>query len=312
LLIFLFAELGYSQEEEISKYPSRPIILIFPYAAGSNIEMAFRLITKGAEKSLGQPIVIVNKAGGGGSIGTAALAAAKPDGYTIGQTGGSQMFVIPFLEKVPYNPVTDFKQIIQFMCFDLGIVVKGGSPFKSFHDLITYARQNPKKLTYGTAGAKNMVVFILEQIAKKERVQITNIPFKSTPEAETALLGEHLHCMAGTFTYSLIEAGQTKLVLLLREEHSPEYPETPILKDLGYDLPFPMYASIAAPKGVPEGIIKKLEEAFTKAMKEPAFINGMRDLRLGVLYRNSKETEEYVARNYSFFRELLKEMDLTK
>lgn len=312
LIILLCAELGYSQEKEISKYPSRPITLIFPYSAGANTDLAFRLISKEAEKFLGQPIVVINKVGGGATIGTAALAVAKPDGYTIGQTGGSQMFVTPFLEQVPYNPVNDFRQIMQFMCFNIGVVVRSDSPFKSFHDLVTYARENPKKLTYGTSGAKNMIVFILEQIAKKEKIQITNIPFKSVPEAEMALLGGHILCAAGDVTASLMEAKKTRLLLLLREEHSAEYPEAPILKDLGYDLPFPMYTSIAAPSGVPDGIIKKLEEAFSRATKEPTFISGMKELRLGILYRNSKDTEEYVKRNYIFFGKLIKEMEVAR
>ncbi len=309
-LILVSAQSGFCQDEDVAKYPNRPITLIFPFSAGVTTDLAFRLISKEAEKFLGQPIAVVNKTGGGGTVGTAALAASKPDGYTIGQTGGSQMFVTPFLEKVPYDPVKDFRQIIRFIAYNFGVVVKADSPFKKFQDLIAYARENPKKMTYGTAGAKNMQFLIMEQIAKKEKVQFTIIPFKATSDAEMALLGGHIQCAAGDFSASLVDAGQTRVLMLLREERSPEYPELPILKDLGYDFPFPMYASIACPKGVPDGIVKKLEEAFTKATKEPAFAKGMKELRLGVLYRNGKEMEEYVVRNHTFFAKLIKEAGL--
>ncbi len=311
-LVLLFSRFGYAQED-IAKYPNRPLTLIFPYSAGVTSDVAFRLMAKEAEKFLGQPIVVVNKPGGSGTIGVAALAAAKPDGYTIGQTGSSAMFMIPFFEKVPYHPVNDFKQIIQFKGSNFGVIVNSNSRFDKFQDLIAYARQNPRKLHYGTAGANNMAFIAMELIAKKEQVHFTNIPFKATSDAEMALLGDHIHFAAGDFTYSLLEAKKIKLLMVLKEEHSEEYPKVPILKDLGYGhVPFPSYASIAGPRGLPEGIVKKLEDAFTKAMREPAFIKGMKDLQIPVVYRNSKGMEEYVAHNYELFGKLLKEMGLTK
>lgn len=312
VLILFFAKVGYSQEDEVAKYPNRPITFIFPYAAGVTSELAFRLVTKEAEKFLGQPIVIVNKVGGGGTVGVAALAAAKPDGYTIGQNGTSASLVTPFFEKLPYHPVKDFKQIVSVKGNNFGVVVKADSSFKTFKDIIAFARQNPKKVTYGTAGAKNMNVFILDQIAKKEKVEFTIIPYKATSESEMALLGGHIHFAAGDYTHSLIEAGQIRLVVILREERSVEYPDVPIIGDLGYDIVVPWFGSVACPRGVPDGIVKKLEEAFTKAMKEPAFIKGMKELRDPIVYRNSKEMNEYVARGYSYMEKMLKDLGYTK
>jgi tripartite-type tricarboxylate transporter receptor subunit TctC len=254
----------------------------------------------------------VNKPGAALTIGTAAIAASKPDGYTIGYSGGPPVFLTPLLEKVPYDPLKDFTAIMQCGGFNFGVYVKGDSPFKSFKDLIAFARQNPKKLTYGTVGANSMGNITMEDIAKKEKVEITHIPFKGTPEAQTALLGEHIIAGAGDFNFSLVDSGQIRLLMLLKEEHSAEYPDVPILKDLGYDNPYPMIISIVGPKGIPEGIVKKLEDAFTKAMKEPAFIKGMKELRLPVAYRNSKELDEYIIRNYHFFTNRFKEKGLIK
>ena len=306
--IFLFTEWGYSQEEEIAKYPRRPITFIIPIPAGGPTDLSLRLICKESEKILGQPIVIVNKPGAGQSIGMAAIAAAKPDGYTIGQSGNSGLLLVPHIEKVPYDPIKDFKQIIQCGGFNFGVIVKSDSPFKSFRELITFGRQNPKKLTYGST-VNSIQYLIVEQIAKKEKAQLTHIPFKGTPEVETALLGGHILFGVGDFSYAQVEAGQTRVILLLREEHSVEYPETPILKDLGYDdVPAPYYLGICGPKGIPEGMVKKLEEAFTRAMKEPAFIKGMKDLRLPIIYRNGKELDDYVAHNHEIFGKLFKEI----
>jgi tripartite-type tricarboxylate transporter receptor subunit TctC len=310
ILLFLPA-FGYTQEEDVAKYPSRPITYIHPFPPGTPGDMAQRLISKEAEKFLGhQPIVVVNKPGAAGSIGTAALAGSKPDGYTLGHTAHSPMITVPLLEKVPYHPLKDFRFIMQWAAFNMGTVVKADSLFKSFKDLVDHARQNPKKISYGTTGVNSMPFILIKQISKKEGVQFTHIPFKATIEAQTAILGGHLIFGAGEFTYSMLEAEQLRLVLLFREEKAIEYPQTPILKDLGYDFPFPTFYTVSAPKGLPDGIAKKLEEAFTRAMKEPAFLKGMKDLRVPIVYRNSKELTEYITYNYNYFEKLLKEVDL--
>jgi tripartite-type tricarboxylate transporter receptor subunit TctC len=310
---FCFPLMTGHAEDEVSKFPTRPISYIQPFTAGVPADLAIRLISKEAEKFLGQPIVVVNKPGAVGTIGVAAVATAAPDGYTIGNTPHSPMFVIPHLEKLPYNPVKDFKMIMQFAAFNMGVIVKSDSPFKSFKDLLTFARQNPKKLTYGTAGTNSMQYIIMEQIAKREKVQLTHIPFKATGEAQTALLGGHILFAAGDFNYSLIESKDARLLLLFREERAAEYPEIPIVKDIGYDFPIPTFICAAGPKGLPDGIVKKLEDAFTRAIKEPAFIKGMKeDLRLPIVYRNSKDLNAYVARNYDVYGRMLEDMGLKK
>jgi tripartite-type tricarboxylate transporter receptor subunit TctC len=294
------------------KFPSHPITFINPVPAGAASDLSFRLIAKEAEKFLGQPIVVVNKTGGSFTVGIAAIASSKPDGYTIGYAGHPGMFVPPLTEKVPYHPVNDLREIMQFGIMNIAITVKGDSPFGSWKDIVAYARQNPKKLTYGSAGVGSFGHLALEQIARKEKVQFTHIPFKGSPETQAALLGGHIMVGTGDFNYPLIESGEIRLILLIAEKRSPYYPNIPILKDLGYDVPAPTFLNIAGPKGLPDEIVKKLDDAFSRAMKEPAFIKGMKDFRFTVFYRNGKELDEYVAANYDAFAKLLKEQGLIK
>lgn len=300
---------GFAQED-VSKFPTRPITYIQPFSAGVPADLAMRLISKEAEKFLGKPVIVSNRPGAVGTIGVAAVASANPDGYTIGNTPHSPMFVIPHLEKLSYQPVGDFRMIMQFAAFNMGVIVKSDSPFKSFKDLITFARQNPEKLTYGSAGTNSMQSIIIEQIAKREKVRLTHVPFKSTGDAQGALLGGHILFAAGDFNYSLVEAGNARLLLLFREERAAEYPQTPILKDVGYDFPIPTFICVAGPKGLPDEIVKKLEDAFTRAMKEPAFIKGMNDLRLPIVYRSSRDLNAYVAHNYEAYGRMLKDLGL--
>jgi tripartite-type tricarboxylate transporter receptor subunit TctC len=299
---------GYA-EEEAAKYPSHPITMIVPLPPGSTADLEFRLISREAEKFLGQPVVMVNKPGAGTTIGVAALAVSKPDGYTIGFTPPTAMLVAPFVEKLPYEPLRDFQQIMQHAEANFGIIVRGDSPFKTFKDLIASARQNPKKLTYGTTGAYSIAHLTMALIAKKDDIQVTHIPFKGGPETQAAILGGHVDFGVSDFNYPLLESGQIRLLALLGEKRRAEYPHVPLLKDLGYDSPDvpppSIYHNIAGPRGIPEAIATKIEDAFTRATKEPAFLKGMQDMRLPVVYRNSKELTEYMTRVFSFYEKVL-------
>ena len=303
----------YSQESEVVRYPQHPITYIHPIPPGAGSDILARLFFKAAENYLGQPILVINKAGGGLTIGAAAVANAKPDGYTIGFTAATALFIMPFTEKLPYDPLKDFTQIMQWGAPCFGVTVKADSPFNTFKDLIDYARQNPKKLIYGTTGKIGLHYLIMEQIARKEKVQFTQIPFRGGGEVEIALLGGHINFGASEFNQVNIREGRTKLLLLFREEPAAEFPEAPILRDLGYgDVASPMIQSVCGPKGMPEGIVKKLEDAFTKSMKDEAFLKGMKEVGYSVRYRNSKELNDYIARNYEIFGKLLKELGVTK
>ena len=140
-----------------------------PVPPGGPTDLAVRLICKEAEKYLKQPVVVVNRPGGALSVGTAAIATAKPDGYTVGFSGGPPLFLTPLLEKVPYDPIKDIRSVIQYGGLNFGVYVKADSPFKTFQDLIAYARQNPKKATYGTVGVNSMGHLMMEQIAKTRK-----------------------------------------------------------------------------------------------------------------------------------------------
>jgi tripartite-type tricarboxylate transporter receptor subunit TctC len=301
---------GYAQED-VTKFPSKPITYIVPVTPGTGTDLSVRLIAKEAEKFLKQPIIVVNKPGGALTLGTAAIATAKPDGYTIGFTGGPPLFLTPLLEKVPYDPIKDIRSVMQYGGFNFGVYVKGDSSFKTFKDLIAYARQNPKKATYGTVGVNGMPNIMMEEVAKREKVQITHIPFKGTSEGQTALLGGHTIFGAGDFNASLVEAKEIKLLMMLKDEPSAEYPGVPTLKEL-YNLPYPMSITIITQKGVPDAIVKKLDDAFAKSMKEPAFINGMKELQLPIIYRSGKDLDAYVLQSYNYFSKTLKEMGVIK
>jgi tripartite-type tricarboxylate transporter receptor subunit TctC len=215
------------------------------------------------------------------------------------------MTVTPFLQKVPYHPVNDFKQIMQFGSFNVGLTVHADSSFKSLADLVVYARRSQKKMAFGSV-ATGLNPTIMKKIAEKEGIEFTAIPFASAGPAEIALLGKHVDMVAGDFSPAFIEAGQTRLLVVFRDERSEEYPDVPFLKELNYNIPCRLFMGIHGPKGIPEIAVRKLDDAFMKGMKEPEFVKGMKELLLPIFYRNSKDLGDYVAAGYEIYKEFLK------
>lgn len=295
-------------QEDIAKYPNRAISFISPFPAGTSSDLASRLIAKEAEKFLDKPVLVMNKPGGATTIGAAAVASAKPDGYTIGYIAPSSLFVAPFLGPVPYHPLKDFQQIIQFGETTFGASVKTDSPFKDFRDVLDFARKNPQKLAYGSSGTNSILNITFEKIAKDNGVQFFHIPYKGGVDTTAGLLGGQVMVSTGDVSASLVRSGQVRPILLFTETHRSEYPGVMILKDIGYRIPFPAIISIMAPRGIPEGIAKRLEEAFASAMKESGFIEGMKKLNFHIVHRSGKELNDYVVRNYEVYERLVKEM----
>ena len=289
-------------------FPTRPITLINPLPPGGPTDLVIRLLADKASKALGQPVIVMNKPGGNFIIGMTELQQAKPDGYTIGYMPSSAVFVIPQIEKVPYDSLKDFKPIIQYGAMNFGVVVQADSPYKTWKDLVE--ANKTKKLRLGHSGPRSIQAIVINQMAKKEGISFINIPYKGSPESQTALIGGHVDFAAGDFSYSLVEAGKTRPILMLAEMRSPMYPQVQCLKDAGYDYPVPVPFIVAAPKDTPDPIMKKLEENFTKAAKDPEYIKGVTDIRLLATYRSSAEAARYIQSAFGQVGEMLKESGL--
>ena len=287
------------------KFPTRPISLINPLPPGGPTDIVIRLLAEKAGKALGQPVVPVNKPGGNFVIGISELQQAKPDGYTVGYLPSSGAFVLPQLEKVPFDTLKDFKPIIQYGAMNFGVVVQADSPYKTWKDIAEAGKKT--KLRYGHSGPRTLQAIVLNLMAQHEGFSFINIPYKGSPESQTALIGGHLDLAAGDFTYSLIEAGKIRPILMLADVRSPMYPNIQCLKDAGYDYPVPVPFIVAAPKDTPAPIMKALEDAFTKAAKDPEYIKGVTDIKLLTTYRSSAELVGYMSATYQKVGEMLKQ-----
>ncbi|OGP67857.1 MAG: hypothetical protein A2170_06040, partial [Deltaproteobacteria bacterium RBG_13_53_10] len=230
--------------------------------------------------------------------------------YTVGYLPTSGIFVLPHLEKVPYDTLKDFKPIIQYGAMNFGVIVQADSPYKTWKDLAEAGKKT--KLRYGHSGPRTLQAVVLNLMAKQEGFSFINIPYKGSPESQTALIGGHLDLAGGDFSYSLVEAGKIRPILMLADVRSPMYPNIQCLKDAGYDYPVPVPFIVAAPKDTPAPIMKALEDAFTKAAKDPEYVKGVADIKLLTTYRSSAELASYISATYQKVGEMLKQSGLKK
>lgn len=264
-------------------YPNRPIEITIGYAPGAGTDLGTRMIAEQAKKDLGQDVVCVNKPGGAGRIALTLIAKAKPDGYSLAATTDSAIIAVPHLEKVPYKALEDFTYISQFGTLDFGVTVAPDSPFKTFRDVVQFARANPDKLTMGIIGVGSADHVAFQALALLENLKIKFVPFAGAAPAMTALLGGHIMITspASSGYAPHVKAKSARLLAVLGEERLEQYPDVPTLKELGYpSLVFQSWYVISGPKNMDKGIVKKLADAFRKAMATPEFIRVAKELEI--------------------------------
>ena len=307
LFLSLAASLSFAQP-----YPTKPINLIVTFAPGGTLDTSTRILAVKAEKFLGQPLVVSNVGGGAGSVALGQVAKKRADGYDITSCTSTGLIRIPQLRAVPYNH-DDFVPIMHFASVQSGVVVKSDSPYKSFKDLVEYARKNPGKVTYATSGVGSPMHIAMEYVADKEKIQWTHVPYAGGAPGLSAVLGGHVTAMSDSTEWlPHVKEGSLRLLVTHGERRMKSFPDVPTLRDLGYDFINETVFMIAAPKGTPAPIIKKLDEAFHKGMDDPEFVKTIATLEFDVTYRNSEDLKKYLDDAYNRFTVMIKKLNITK
>jgi tripartite-type tricarboxylate transporter receptor subunit TctC len=293
------------------KFPEKPIKILVGFSPGGTVDLGTRMLASLVSEDLGQPVIIINKAGAASTIAAAEAAASKPDGYTLMSFPIITVTVTPFFVKVKYDPVTSFEPLMAPWGFPYGICVLQNAPWKSFKELIDFGRKNPGELSVSTPGTGTPQHVAFEVIAKNEKIQWKHVPYPGGLPAATALLGGHVKVNFGTGSHlPFLESGQFKMLASYSPTREPKYPDVPTLKELGYDLPAARAQVIAAPRGVPEPILKTLEDAFIKAAKHDAFKAFLKQVLLAPEYKNREEIKSLVGAEYKAWDELITKLDL--
>jgi tripartite-type tricarboxylate transporter receptor subunit TctC len=254
-------------------YPSRPITLIVPYAAGGGNDVMARIVAERMSKSLGQQIVIENKGGAGGSIATRQIAKSAPDGYTLGLGGTGTHAINPTLyPNVGYDPRKDFAPVGLIASSALIVLVNNTVAAKSIGELIALARREAGKLNYASAGVGSGIHLGAELFATMAGIRLTHIPYKGSSPALTDLLGGHVAIYFSSLppAISLVREGEVRALAVTGPKRAQSFPDLPTVAEAalpGYEAV--LHYGIVAPAGTPRAIVDKLNAALNAALAEP-------------------------------------------
>lgn len=262
--------LGWAQD----KYPGKPITFVCPYSAGGSADQRSRQIGRFMAIELGQPVLVDNKPGAGGNIGTEAVARAKPDGYIIGMGNFAPLAVNPTMfTKLNYNPAKDLLPICLIEKGPLVLMVPPNSPFKSVKDIIAAAKADPGKLSFASGGLGGSHHLSGEMFKSLAGLSMTHIPYKGGAPATTDLMGGQVNMMFEQMYAAApsIRAGKLRALAITSKVRSPLFPDLPTMAEAGVPgFEVQNWQGLIAPAGTPAAIIRVLNDAVNKALADPA------------------------------------------
>jgi tripartite-type tricarboxylate transporter receptor subunit TctC len=291
-----------------AEYPDKPITLIVPWTAGGSTDQTARVLAKAAEGKLGQPIVIINKPGASTTIGMAEVAAAKPDGYTIGTLSSTGYLVALQGRDLPFHPINSFSYVSYYGDNLIGIAVLTGSPLKTVEDLIATGKKEPGKLKYGTAGIGTTQHLTTESLQRGSGAKFIHIPQNGSAASMPALLGGHVDFVMETSVWApFLESNQVRLLAVTTPNRAKAYADVPTLAEKGFKSLRSVQA-IIGPAGLPEDIRSRLERAFRASLTDKAFLETMQRLSMEVVDLSGEETRALVEKEYELAADLVKEI----
>jgi len=283
-------------------YPTKPITIIVPAAAGSPSDFPARLATQILPSRLGQPVVIEYRPGAAGAIGARAAAAAAPDGYTLFIGNSSTLAAIPAVSAhAGYDPVKDFTPIVEIMRGFQILVVEPSSPWKTVADLVAYAKANPGKLNYANTGTGGLPDLAAQLFMIRTGTKMTGVSFRGGNQSATAILGHviDLTFETGASLVPLIRAGKLRALAVQNDARSPLLPDVPTMAEAGVpDCEAQTFFGLVAPAGTPTAIIGRINAAMNEAMQTP----DMQHLVANISSQNKPNTPaefaKFIAANY--------------
>jgi len=260
-------------------WPDRPITLIVPYAPGGYTDLVGRLTARYMEKALGKSVIVENRAGAGGIVGTQAVANATPDGYTFCICSVGAVSIAPFAQKISYDPAKDLAPVGIVSTIVQAVIVKKDLPVKSMAELVAYAKANPGKLNYGSSGAGGLTHYAVELFEARTGTHMVHIPFKGGAPATAAVMSGDIDLSFANMTDALpqIEAGTVRGLAVTSLERSPYFPNIPSIHEAAVpNFLVETWNGIIAPPKTPEPIINKLSDVLIRMADDPEIKDQMR------------------------------------
>jgi tripartite-type tricarboxylate transporter receptor subunit TctC len=294
-------------------FPSKPITLVIPFPPGGATDTQFRALAAAASKELGQPIVVTNKAGVGGTLGPVTMArTAAPDGYTVAVLPGTLYRLPHLLKSADWDPVKDFTYIVGLTAYSFAITVAADSPWKTLQDMLADARAKPDQYSYGTVGTGSTGHIASSRLLKAAGAKMNFVPFKGAAEQQLALIGGHIDMVGDAGWGAQAKAGKIRPLALMAEKRAKNWPQVPTLRELGYDIVALSTLGIGGPKGMDPAVVKVLHDAFRKASKDQAFLDILDMENQPEVYMDSAAYARAAAEQFESDRRFVAELGLQR
>ena len=314
LCVFLLVAVGCGGEKkaEAPKFPTKQIEVVVPASAGGGTDMVARALANKAKDLLKQPVVIVNKPGGSGSVGFTAGQTAKPDGYTVTMFF-AEITILPHLGTAPADHKL-FEPIMRVNMDPAAITVAADAPWKTLKEFLDYAKANPGKVRVGNSGPGSIWHLAAAAVEDKAGVKFNHLPYNGAAPAVTALLGGNIEAVAVSPAEvgAQVVAGKLKILGVMDSKRAKAFPNAPTFKEQGVDLEFGTWRGLGVPKGTPADVKKSIHDSFKAAMEDATFIGQMDKAGLGLAYQNATDFAKFLDDDYARMKVLVEKLGLKK
>ena len=293
---------------QAAPWPQRPITLIVPYPPGGSSDNVARPIQAPLSAALGQNIVIENRGGAGGSIGAAAVAQARPDGYTLLVWPTAILTISPHLMRLPYDPARDFTPVAMLAISDAVVAMHPSVPgVRDIHQLVAYAKANPGKLRFSSAGNGTITQMTGEIFADAAGIRLEHVPYRGSAPAYTALLAGEVELQFDPVAIPAVKEGRLIGLATAGETRSPELPNLPTLRELGlFGRGGVSFFGLAGPAGLPAEVVRRLVEVLPPVLAQPEVARAMAPVGLRPNFEAGEAFAGRIARDRETFGEAVR------
>lgn len=294
-------------------YPRKPVKIVVPFDAGGGADAQIRSMTSYLQKELGQPFVIINMPGAGGTIGTADGLRQRGDGYTLVFTGSGPLVTQPFILDLPYGE-NDYAVISQLSNTPRLIVAHPKAPFNDCKGMMDYAKANPGKVIVGISAVGSTDHFGFEQLKMDHKVDMKLIPQGGGGPQRVAVVGGHVEVAALTTVEALsaVKAGQVKPLGLMAAKRDPDYPDVKTCAEYGYPVVSGVGYYLIGPKSLPADIVKKLDAAVQKTLTDPGYLEAAKKGGLAITYMNGADTAREIVSTFDAYKNVAAKIGFKK
>jgi tripartite-type tricarboxylate transporter receptor subunit TctC len=293
-------------------YPSKPIRMIIPFGAGGSTDVLIRIVATRMPDVLGQQVVIDNRTGAGGMIGTDIAAKSTPDGYTLLATGTPHSIVPNLYKKVPYHALNDFAPIMQIASQPYGLTVHPSLPVKSVKDLIALAKKEPGKHNYASSGQGGAMHLFQALFVNMAGIDLVHVPYKGSGPVRADLLGGQVKigCLGLSSILPHHKAGQLRIIAVTTAKRSPELPDVPAIAETlpGYDAS--LWTGVLAPKGTPAVAIKRIHQEVTKLLQSAEVRKAFERAGTDIVATDPKAFDQFLKVEYAKWGKVVRDLKL--